>query len=472
MNPLARLRRSRLRLRESDKAGERAGEDPNGLARTAVSTLAAYAWWGGTALSARLGRWARPQPRPSRTLLLLAWYFPPVVNGGTYRPLALARYGSALGWNVVVVTSRPEAPPDAAGRHLLDSLPDAVRVERVAQPWLRPSHSWFPRIDGGVVTALATFRAARRALGAVRPDAVLASGPPFHLFQAGFYLARLYRCRLALDYRDEWTENPFDFVTPGNADRAWERRCLAAADAVLLTTRSQAEHAALVFDGLDRGRCRVIPNGWEPADWSPDPADLARTVAAPGRLTLSFVGNLASHTPPDGFLAALAEVIRRRPAMAGALRLQFIGQKSPGSLRAIGAFPHPEIVELVDHLPRPAANRLMRASGALLLFNGPRFARYIPGKLYEYLAARRPVLVFGEGGESAELVRALQAGIVVAAGDPGALAAALDRLLREPSAPGDPAAIAEWLARHTRERLARDTFELLGSQLHEGTPRP
>jgi glycosyltransferase involved in cell wall biosynthesis len=440
--------------------------------QTAASTIAAYGWWARTAAAARLGHVGARRQGPGRTLALLAWYLPPVVSGGTYRPLALLRYASRLGWNVVAVSGQPWAPPDEAARHLLESLPEAVRVERVETPGLRPSHSWFPRIDGGLLTALATFDASARALDGVRPDVVVASGPPFHLFPAGYYLARRHRCPLVIVYRDEWTQSPFEFVKLGNADGVWERRCLAAADRVVFTTASQLEHAVRVFAGLDRGKCLVIPNGWEPADWAGEPDGPDQPGTGPQPLTLSYVGNLHSHTPPDDFLAALGQVIRLRPGLASMLRLRFVGQKSPVSLQTLGAFPVPGMVELVDQLPRPAANRLMRQSGALLLLNDPRLARYVPGKLYEYLASRRPVLVFGEGGESADLVRRLQAGLVVPAGDPGALGQALERLCREPVTPGDPMAISDWLARHTRERLARDTLEMLDSLLGGTTSRP
>jgi glycosyltransferase involved in cell wall biosynthesis len=103
----------------------------------------------------------------------------------------------------------------------------------------------------------------------------------------------------------------------------------------------------------------------------------------------------------------------------------------------------------------------MRESSALLLFNDARFARYIPGKLYEYLAARRPVIVFGEDGESAELVRRLGAGWIVPADDADILEVVLDRLLGNARAPGDPRDIERWLERHTRERLAGDVVDLL-----------
>lgn len=438
----------------------------------AASTVAAYAWWAETAVFTRIGLKSKRRDASRRTVLLLAPSFPPAVSGGTYRPLALARYGPGLGWDVAVTTDPLPLQIDPAGRHLLTGLSDRVTVTPVTKSWLRPSESWFPSVDGGFLTALATVRAGRQALGGLPPDAIVASGPSFHLFVAGYYLARASRCPLVLDYRDEWTECPFHFVTPGNADRAWERRCLLAADAVVFTTRSQLEHTAEVFTELDPSKCRVIPNGWEPSDWADASSCRHALPAARARqLTLSYVGRLADHVSPGGLLESLAAVCRRRPDIAGRVGLRFVGEKSGDALEQVKAFPYAGKVELLDQLPRPAANRLMRESSALLLFNDARLARYIPGKLYEYLAARRPVIVFGEGGESAELVRKLGAGWIVRAADPEALEAVLDQLLRDPHAPGDARDIGSWLVRHTRERLARDLIEVLELRVG-GDPGP
>jgi glycosyltransferase involved in cell wall biosynthesis len=439
--------------------------------RVAVSTVAAYAWWAETAVLARVGLKGKRREVSRRTMLLLAPSFPPAVSGGTYRPLALARYGPGLGWDVAVTTDPPPRRIDPAGRHLLAGLPDRLTVTSVPRSWLRPSESWFPSVDGGFLTALATVRAGRQALGALPADVVVASGPSFHLFVAGYYLARASRCPLVLDYRDEWTECPFQFVTVGNADRAWERRCLLAADAVVFTTRSQLEHAAEAFGELDPSKCRVVPNGWEPSDWADAETDQPGQSTRAGQLTLSYVGRLADHVSPGGLLRALAAVCRRRPVIRERLRLRFVGEKSGAALEEVEAFPHPEKVELVDQLPRPAANRVMRESTALLLFNDARLARYIPGKLYEYLAARRPVIVFGEGGESAELVRKLGAGWIVPAADTEALGAVLDQLLRDPRPSGNAHDIERWLARHTRERLARDLIDLLELKVAGGRDR-
>jgi glycosyltransferase involved in cell wall biosynthesis len=115
---------------------------------------------------------------------------------------------------------------------------------------------------------------------------------------------------------------------------------------------------------------------------------------------------------------------------------------------------------VIDEVPRPQALGIMRQADALLLINDAAFARYRPGKLYDYLAMGTPILVYGSGGEMATVVEQFEAGCVVPAGDVEALEKALAALrgLRGRAA---ERGVHEWLERHTREHLAGRMIDLL-----------
>ena len=426
--------------------------------RRVAWTLVGYAWWVASEIAAAVaGLVPRRAPGGPLTLLLLTSAFPPVVTGGTYRPLALVRRAVDRGWRVLVASREPEGPPGALGLQQLSTVPPQARVAR-ARPRTWPlSQAWFPSIDGGFLDALATALHAWWAFRRERPDVILASGPPFHVFVAGRYLARLFGRPLVLDYRDEWSQSPFDFVRLGNADAAWERRCLRAAAAVVFTTRSQLEHHRRMFPATPPNCCHVIPNGWNAGSTLAHPSSLA--PAGP-RLTLSFVGTLGDHTLPNHFLDTLRRAVEARPALRATLRVRFVGYRSKRGAAALDAFAIADMLERVSEVPKPEADRFMRESTALLLLNDPRFERYLPGKLYEYLAARRPVLVYGEGGESGRLVEDLDAGVIVPAGDASALAEAVERLGRW-SGGGQSERLAAWLGEHARERLSQRMLDLL-----------
>jgi glycosyltransferase involved in cell wall biosynthesis len=79
-----------------------------------------------------------------------------------------------------------------------------------------------------------------------------------------------------------------------------------------------------------------------------------------------------------------------------------------------------------------------RAACLLVITEGDRRRSVATGKLFEYLAARRPVLVLGEGTEAARIAVDAGVGTAVSATDPSAIAAALRQVLETPDARPQP----------------------------------
>ena len=104
---------------------------------------------------------------------------------------------------------------------------------------------------------------------------------------------------------------------------------------------------------------------------------------------------------------------------------------------------------------------MLRRSDIFLLMSNPDLARYMPGKMFEYMAAGKPILVYGHPGEASELVLALGAGVFVREGDVGGLLRALATLEHTPATAWNGERRRAWAEQHTRQRLARPFFELL-----------
>jgi glycosyltransferase involved in cell wall biosynthesis len=115
-------------------------------------------------------------------------------------------------------------------------------------------------------------------------------------------------------------------------------------------------------------------------------------------------------------------------------------------------------VEEIPHVPRRSALELQRDSEALLLLlpeAGGRGRTVPSGKIFEYLAAERPILAaVPPDGVAAELVRQADAGVVVAPDDVAALTAAIEGL----RARWKKGALANGsLSEELKERLSRRT---------------
>ena len=206
----------------------------------------------------------RKSKRSDRHMALMARALPPSSIAGVHRPLSWMRYGETLGWRVTSFQSETPVNQREHGDELLALVPQSVHRWVVPSlPW-KPAWRLTPQIDGGFPLALAFARHAARTMADDPPSVVLASGPPFFSFVAAWVTARHFGVPLVVDYRDEWTECPFDFVTKGPDDLRWERRCLRDAAAVLFTTESMRAHHLLRFPELHPSRAHLLPNGWEP----------------------------------------------------------------------------------------------------------------------------------------------------------------------------------------------------------------
>jgi len=405
---------------------------------------------------------ARPHARAhaGHHLALFAAALPPSSSAGVYRPLSFMRYGSRLGWRIDAFSGEPLSGQSQHGDELLKLVPSDASIHVVPSITREPSYRFFPRVDGGFTNALAHARFAIDSLAHDPPDAVLASGPPFFTFVAALFVARRFGVPLVLDYRDEWTECPFDFVSKDGNDRAWERRCLSAASAVLFTTKSHLRRQLDAFPNLDASKAHVVPNGWEPEDFIAHQRESAVTSGESPALRIAHVGNLSGHSTPVDFLDSLAALLATEPEWLSRIKVQLIGRRSITADKAIRSFAFPSVLEVVDHVGKREASQRMQESDVLLLIANPALERYLPGKLFDYLAARRPVLVFGSKGESSELIDELNAGVLCPPGSGHALREALTRLQNLDVSRRDTT-VDRWLQDHRREALASRAFGII-----------
>jgi len=363
------------------------------------------------------------------------------VNGGIYRPTALMQAAVSNGWRVTALCQPAPESPSPAGLEVKARIPSQVRVVEWQFSQADVSGRLTPSLDGGFSNIDSIIEVARRTLGSDVPDLVLATGPSFAEFVAAMVLGARWKVPYALDYRDEWSECPMHFVQKGNSDRFWESRVLSQAGLVTFTTEAQRQHQIRTFPALNARVTDVVPNGWDEP-----PADARTSLeGAPsrGRIQVVFLGNVSIYDAP-GFLHVLAATLAAQPDLASRIEVGFVGMKEPKDIKAITEFPIPGVVTSVAQVPLSEAQRLMRSAEALLYLNPARFNRYVGGKAWEYIAAGRPVLVYGEGGESGALFEGYGPAMLVPRGNPAALGEALERIVSRPvPSPVDPGFLRE-----------------------------
>ncbi len=412
-------------------------------------------------------RWSRMRAASIKAnhVLLLAWHFPPATNGGVFRPLSLARYAGDHGWTIHVVSEAVPAQQWKSGAHLVERVPAHVQVTRIPDSRSRAGFDFLPDLDGGLANLTNGLGVLREVLrGGSRPSVILASGPPFFNFPLARLLSWLIDVPYVIEYRDEWSLSPHDFVQVSWLDKLAERWSLSGAAHIAFATQAKLEHCFKHYPVFDSGRATVVPNGWDPSLGNGSAVAMkTHELAKPGNsvIRLAFAGTLASHTSPGPFLETLERLLTAEPVWRDRVQVEFIGHKQPEQQAMLTRFPYPGVVYATGLLSQNDARARMAVADILLVFNPSDMLRYLPGKLLEYLAVPRPVLLYGAGGEMESLLRRAHSGIAVREDDPGALGRALEDLVQWHEA-GNPERLAV-VHSLRRDVIAARYFHLLSS---------
>jgi len=423
-----------------------------------------------------------------RRLLVIAYFYPPLAGGGVHRVLSFTRHLPAHGWRCTVVCAG-ERDYWVTDPTLAAAIPPGTEVLRVPggsalAAWLRlrrgrggersgrtfsrlrRASDWWLLPDSYAGWARRARGVAARRLARGDVHAVLSSSPPDSVHLAALGLARGPRIPWIADFREPWMGLYFrEPPTPWHRARqaALGRAVLEGCDLALTASLAHAEHAG-ERSGARPARVVHLPNGFEAAPADPaargdEPAtqaDAAPADAPPdGRFRIVFTGTLSLMPDTEVFLEALHQLLARRPEARRRVRAVLAGPFDTGYRDRAEALGLTGIVDFAGPLPHPESRRLQRQADLLALWKPRDFPTMVPGKLYEYLDAGRPLVALLEPGEEAAALVRRAGGAIVAPGDREALAAEIERRYaawREGRATGGQR--PGWLAEYERARLA------------------
>jgi glycosyltransferase involved in cell wall biosynthesis len=367
-------------------------------------------------------------------VLLVTMYFLPTAGGGAQRALKFATYLPELGIETHVLTpqeskwlQRDETVP----------LPANVKVHRTRNPGpatrlrgrelhgrgraariavearLLPRRVLVP--DASVFWALASIPAAARLVKNEGIDFVLTTSPPDSLHLLGAVVQRATAARWVADLRESIAFSPF------------RRREVRGERLLAGLVARRADGVVAVADGIaaevrELGRAHaleVIRNGCDFDDF-----DGLHYERGP-LFRITHTGSFLDRRDPRAFLEALA-------GTRGDVVARFVGDLRPADWEYARALGIADRVEALPFVPRRQALALQRDSEALLLLVDDAEGRgrtVLTGKVFEYLAAGRPILAAAPlDGEAAALIRETGAGTVVAPDDVDGIRLALREL--------------------------------------------
>jgi glycosyltransferase involved in cell wall biosynthesis len=387
-----------------------------------------------------------------KKVLIVAYHFPPRPGVASLRPKGLAKFLPEFGWETVVLTATLPGKTDErfkvvetpyrgdvgdVWKSRLRLNPDKGFQEQIGVPlaWRGSRRSVTRTLVRCLKSLLAypdeqkywyspAVKEGAKLLQNSSFDALISSSGPVTAHLIGRYLKLNSGLPWVADLRDLWSQ--YHYYHLGWVRRRFDRRLelttLDLADALVTVSEPLAEKLQALHPHQS---VHVITNGFDP--------DEAGSSLLTKEFSITYTGQIyAEKQRPEILFKALAELIAEGKVKLDDVQVRFYGRKLYWLDKMIKDFKLEEVVKQFGFVSRDEVLLRQRESQVLALFNWSDFneSGIYTGKLFEYLAAGRPILAIGGcGGVTAKLLEETKAGSFV--GDVSALKGVLMDCYRE-----------------------------------------
>jgi len=381
-------------------------------------------------------------------VLIIGYYWPPAGGPGVQRWLKFIKYLRDFDIEpVVYVPENPNYP--ITDISLLEEIPEGITV--LKQPIFEPyglasffSKKKTKRISSGLIEKKKKQSFLERSMLWIRgnffiPDArkywvkpsikyltqiikdqaiqtVITTGPPHSIHLIGLGLKKQCAIQWITDFRDPWTSIGYHkklrlTKLSKQKHKRLEKTVLQTADKIVVTSNTTKEE----FKNLTSKPIQVITNGYDGE---------VQKQKLDTKFTISHIGSLLTDRNPELLWKVLAELLKENASFKENLQIQLVGVVGQTVQESILAYELGDYTQMLGYVPHNKVLELQPQSQVLLLLeiDSEETKGILPGKLFEYLNAKRPILAIGpKDWEAAKIVIATNSGIGLVSGDEIAL---------------------------------------------------
>ncbi|MCX8108157.1 MAG: glycosyltransferase family 4 protein, partial [Verrucomicrobiae bacterium] len=238
------------------------------------------------------------------------------------------------------------------------------------------------------------------AIGAGKPDVVVATSPQFFCAVAGWMASRWHRCPFVFEVRDLWPESivTVGAMRPGLGIRALEKLELflyGQAKRIIVVTDAFREN--MVSRGVPGEKIIVIKNGVDLDFFRPGDGcgPLRKELGAEGKVIVAYIGTLGMAHALDK-VVEVAEVLKECNELMfvivgdGAERVRIERMIAEKQLLNVRLVPAVRKEKVVDYYA-------VSDIGLVTLRNKPLFRTVLPSKIFEWMAMAKPIVCTVQG---------------------------------------------------------------------------
>jgi len=371
-------------------------------------------------------------------VLLITYYWPPAGGPGVQRWLKFVKYFREFGIEpVVYIPENPTYP--LIDDSLIFEIPEGLQI--LKHPIFEPyrfaqvfSKKEATTISKGIIAKETKQSLMQRVLLYIRgnffiPDArtywvkpsvkflekyiidsnidtIITTGPPHSIHLIGEELQKKVSIKWLADFRDPWTTIGYHHklkLTKRSIQKhqQLEKKVLTTADHLVVTSFTTKQE----FGKITTKPISVVTNGYDAED--------VEDIQLDKKFTISHIGSLLSGRNPEQLWQVLNDLTQENPSFAKAFLLQLVGAVSEDVLSSIKKAGLSNFIENRGYVSHKEAIEIQRSSQVLLLIeiDSAETRCIIPGKLFEYMISKRPILAIGpQGADIATLITETNAG--------------------------------------------------------------
>ena len=379
-----------------------------------------------------------------KRVLIITYYWPPSGGAGVQRWLKFVKYLRSFNWEPIVFTVENGEFP-VLDFDLIKEIPDGVEVLTVPawEPYkMYKLFSGRNKSDGinsgflsekkgsGLIESISKWIRGNLFIPDARKfwikpanqflneylqnhpvDVIISSGPPHSTHLIALSLKKKFQIPWLSDFRDPWTNIDFykDLKLTKRADqkhRKLENDVLVQSDIVLTIGRQLSNELKI----LGAKRVEIIENGFDPQDFLED-----KNCELDEKFSIAHIG---SFTPSRNHMVlwkALSYLVNKKEEFKSKLEIKLIGKVDYSVLQSIKDFGLDTYVKKIDYVPHNEVIKHQKSSKLLLLMvnNTPNAKGIVTGKVFEYMASKRPILAIGpKDGDLGEILSKTSTGVV------------------------------------------------------------
>ena len=221
-------------------------------------------------------------------------------------------------------------------------------------------------------------------------DTIITTGPPHSVHLIGMQLKVKHKLRWYADFRDPWTDISYHKnlnLTQNTQQKhlKLERQVLNTSDQIIVTS-SQTKQ---LFSKITQPPISVITNGFDDENVS--------SITLDSKFSLTHIGSLFDQRNPTLLWNVLSELIEEFPEFKASFQLVLVGNVSADIKASMDSAKLTSFLKIVGSVTHNEAIMYQRKTQVLLLIeaNTTEASYIIPGKLFEYINANRPILALG-----------------------------------------------------------------------------